>query len=46
MMVNPERFIVHNEYVSLYKHTELFQQASVVVLPYIEATQSGVIPLA
>jgi glycosyltransferase involved in cell wall biosynthesis len=46
MMVNPERFIVHNEYVSLDKRKEIFQQASVVVLPYVEATQSGVIPLA
>ncbi len=46
MMANPENFIVHNEYVSDKFREELFQRASVVVLPYIEATQSGVIPVA
>ncbi|NJP06007.1 MAG: glycosyltransferase family 4 protein [Chloroflexaceae bacterium] len=46
MMVHPEHFIVYNEYVSNEQRAELFQQASVVVLPYIEASQSGVIPLA
>jgi len=46
MMVNPDQFIVHNEYVSDEKRAELFRQAKVVVLPYIEASQSGVIPIA
>ena len=46
LMVNPERFIVYNDYISNEKRAELFQRASVVVLPYIEASQSGVIPLA
>jgi glycosyltransferase involved in cell wall biosynthesis len=46
MMANPERFIVYDEYVSDEKRAELFRRASVVVLPYIEATQSGVIPVA
>jgi glycosyltransferase involved in cell wall biosynthesis len=46
MMANPSHFVVHNEYVSDNARSELFQQASVVVLPYVEATQSGVIPLA
>jgi glycosyltransferase involved in cell wall biosynthesis len=46
MMVHPDQFIVHNEYISDEKRAELFRQASVVVLPYIEATQSGVIPVA
>jgi len=46
MMVHPERFMVFNEYVSHDRRTELFRRASVVVLPYIEASQSGVIPLA
>ena len=45
-MVHPERFIVHDEYVSDEKRAELFRRASVVVLPYIEASQSGVIPIA
>lgn len=46
MMTNPERFTIHDEYVSDEKRAELFRRASVVVLPYVEATQSGVIPVA
>jgi starch synthase len=46
MMVHPDRFIVHNEYVSDEKRAELFRRASVVVLPYIEASQSGVVRIA
>ncbi len=46
MMQNPDDFIVHNTYVSNEMRRDLFQQSSVVVLPYIEASQSGVVPLA
>ena len=46
MMVNPDKFIVHNEYVSDEKRAELFRRASVVVLPYIEASQSFIISIA
>jgi glycosyltransferase involved in cell wall biosynthesis len=46
MMTHPDRFIVHNEFISEERTAEYFQRASVVVLPYIEASQSGVIPLA
>ncbi len=46
LMINPENFIVHNEYVSNAKRAELFRRASVIALPYIEATQSGVVPIA
>ncbi|MDP8923313.1 MAG: glycosyltransferase family 4 protein [Chloroflexota bacterium] len=46
VMANPERFVVWNEFVSDEQRAELFEQASVVVLPYVEASQSGVIPLA
>jgi len=46
MMVHPKRFIVHNEFISEERTAEYFRRASVVVLPYIEASQSGVIPLA
>jgi glycosyltransferase involved in cell wall biosynthesis len=46
MMVHPDRFIIHNEYISEERAAEYFRSASVVVLPYIEASQSGVIPLA
>jgi glycosyltransferase involved in cell wall biosynthesis len=46
MMVNPDNFIVINEYVSDEKRAELFRRASVVVLPYIEASQSFIISIA
>ena len=46
LMIHPERFIVHNGYISETKCVDLFQRAAVVVLPYIEASQSGVISLA
>lgn len=46
MMVHPDRFIVHNEYIPEDRAAEYFRRANVVVLPYIEASQSGVIPMA
>jgi glycosyltransferase involved in cell wall biosynthesis len=46
MMVNADNFVVLNEIVSDGKRAELFRQASVVVLPYIEASQSGIISIA
>jgi glycosyltransferase involved in cell wall biosynthesis len=46
LMVHSERFTVHNEYISDAKCAELFQRASVVALPYIDASQSAVIPVA
>jgi glycosyltransferase involved in cell wall biosynthesis len=46
LMVHPERFTVYNEYVSDDKVAELFQRSSVVALPYIDASQSAVIPVA
>lgn len=46
MMHNPDRFIVHNEYVSDEKRAKLFQRAALVVLPYIEASQSFIISIA
>jgi glycosyltransferase involved in cell wall biosynthesis len=46
MMVHPDRFIIDNAYISEERAAEYFRSASVVVLPYIEASQSGVIPLA
>jgi glycosyltransferase involved in cell wall biosynthesis len=46
MMVHPDRFIVHNEFIPEERAAEYFGRASVVVLPYIEASQSGVIPVA
>jgi glycosyltransferase involved in cell wall biosynthesis len=46
MMRDPSRFTVHNDYVSAEQRAQLFAEAAVVVLPYVEASQSGVVPLA
>ena len=46
MMVNPEKFEILNEYVSDEKRAELFSRASVVVMPYVEASQSHVPSIA
>jgi len=46
MMRTPEHFVVYNQYISAEVQAELFRQSAVVALPYIEATQSGVIPVA
>jgi glycosyltransferase involved in cell wall biosynthesis len=46
MMVHPERFTIHHRYISNEERGELFRRASVVVLPYIEASQSGVVHTA
>ncbi|CAG1023441.1 partial Alpha-D-kanosaminyltransferase, partial [Patescibacteria group bacterium] len=46
MIVNKESFIIHNHYISFQEGAELFQRASIVVLPYIEASQSGVVVTA
>lgn len=46
LMVSPERFEVHNRRVSEEEQGSLFRRASVVALPYVEATQSAVIPTA
>ncbi|MHB1295058.1 MAG: glycosyltransferase family 4 protein [Anaerolineae bacterium] len=46
LMQHPERFEVHNEFVSEEKQAQLFRRACVVTLPYVEATQSAVIPVA
>jgi glycosyltransferase involved in cell wall biosynthesis len=44
MMINRDNFIIHNYRIPYKEGAELFQRCSVVVLPYIEAPQSGVIP--
>ena len=46
LMAHPERFVVYNERVTDERRNELFRQASLVVLPYVDASQSGVIPIA
>jgi glycosyltransferase involved in cell wall biosynthesis len=46
LLKNPENFLILNEYISEERQSELFRQSSLVVLPYVEASQSGVIPVA
>jgi glycosyltransferase involved in cell wall biosynthesis len=46
LMAHPERFVVLNRHIADAEVATLFQQADVVVLPYTEASQSGVIPIA
>ncbi|QIB92899.1 glycosyltransferase family 4 protein [Methanosarcina mazei] len=46
MIFNKDKFEIINEYIPDKLVSELFQSASVVVLPYIEASQSGVVPIA
>jgi glycosyltransferase involved in cell wall biosynthesis len=46
LIKNKEKFVIYNEYIPNEMVSELFQKASIVVLPYIEASQSGVIPIA
>jgi glycosyltransferase involved in cell wall biosynthesis len=46
MMANRDNFNVHNYHISYKEGAELFQRCSVVVLPYIDASQSAVVPIA
>lgn len=45
-MSDPERYEIHNRWIDDNERVRLFQRASMVVLPYNEATQSGVVPVA
>ena len=46
LMTHPDRFDVRNEFIGEAESAELFTRASIVALPYVEASQSGVVPLA
>lgn len=45
-MDDPDVFEIHNDWISDELRSQLFASCSMVVLPYIEASQSGVIPIA
>jgi glycosyltransferase involved in cell wall biosynthesis len=45
-IIDPHNYEIINKYIPNAQVAELFQKASIVVLPYVEASQSGVIPLA
>ncbi len=46
MIVNRDGFEIHNKFIPHTMVAELFQKASIVVLPYVDGSQSGVIPMA
>ncbi len=46
MMSNPDNFICYHYHIPYKQGAELIQRSSIIVLPYIEASQSGVIPTA
>lgn len=45
-MSDPDRYEIHDRWVDNHERAVLFERATFVVLPYIEASQSGVIPVA
>lgn len=46
LIKNKESFIIYNRYIPNEELPKHYQEASIVVLPYIEASQSGVVPVA
>jgi len=46
MINNNKYFEVHNRFIPDLEVSSFFQRAKVVVLPYIEGTQTGIIPIA
>jgi len=44
--LDPSRFRVVDQFIPTEKVHQYFNEASIVVLPYISATQSGIIPIA
>ncbi|MGQ9733086.1 MAG: glycosyltransferase family 4 protein [Candidatus Zipacnadales bacterium] len=46
LMHNPDHFEVHNRFLNWDESADLFRRASVVALPYTEASQSGVLAKA
>jgi starch synthase len=46
MIVNRDRYEIINEYIPDTLVPDLFTRATVVILPYIEASQTGIVPIA
>jgi glycosyltransferase involved in cell wall biosynthesis len=46
IMVNPDRFEIHDRFIPNNEVATFFQQASLVILPYVEASQSGIAAIA
>lgn len=46
LIMNNNSYEVHNRFISDEEVPSFFQRAKIVVLPYIEGTQTGIIPIA
>lgn len=46
LITNPEKFEIHNRFINDEEVATFFERAKVVVLPYTEGSQSGIIPIA
>ena len=46
LIKNKNNFEIHNRFIPDEEVNEFFQRASVVVLPYIDGSQTGIIPIA
>ena len=46
LIKDPTKFEIHNKFIPDQDVARYFENASVVVLPYIDASQSGVVPIA
>jgi len=46
LMIHKEKFIIYNNYIKNEMVAKLFQKAAVVVLPYLDGSQSGVVSIA
>jgi glycosyltransferase involved in cell wall biosynthesis len=46
LIINKKNFVVFNKQISNAFRSKLFEKCGIVVLPYVEASQSGVIPIA
>jgi len=46
LIINRQCFEIHNRFISNAEVPRFFRRASVIILPYTEASQSGIIPIA
>lgn len=46
MIQNPDHFEIQNRYLNDAEVAAVFSRAAIVVLPYVDASQSGIIPIA
>jgi alpha-maltose-1-phosphate synthase len=46
MIFDNKHFEVHNRYIAEEEIPVFFNRAKIIILPYIEATQSGIVPIA